>query len=111
MTEPQRRKCSAHNKQTGDPCGNWAIKGGTVCRYHGGSAPQVKAAAARRWEARLLEMVDPALDRLERLSESAQTEAVRLRATDSILDRGGVRVETGEAIDLNVRIIDWPDNA
>src|SRR5690625_199525 len=40
-------KCSAKNR-AGKPCGNWAIKGGTVCRSHGGAAPRVKAAAARR---------------------------------------------------------------
>src|SRR5690625_4140247 len=40
-------KCSAKNR-AGKPCGNWAIKGGTVCRSHGGAAPAVKAAAARR---------------------------------------------------------------
>lgn len=57
MTEPiqptkraqpiQRRKCTARSSKTGLPCGNWPIPGSTVCRYHGGSAPRVKAAAAR----------------------------------------------------------------
>lgn len=42
-------KCSAR-KSNGEPCGAWAIRGGTVCRVHGGSAPAVKAAAARRLE-------------------------------------------------------------
>lgn len=42
-------KCTAR-KSNGEPCKNWAVKGATVCRNHGGSAPQVRAAAARRRE-------------------------------------------------------------
>ena len=40
-------RCKAH-RTDGQPCGNWAIKGGQVCRYHGGSSGHVKAAAQRR---------------------------------------------------------------
>lgn len=40
-------KCTAH-RSNGEPCNNWSIKGAEVCRNHGGSAPRVKAAAARR---------------------------------------------------------------
>lgn len=40
-------KCAGH-KRGGAPCGRWPIAGGEVCPTHGGSAPQVKAAAARR---------------------------------------------------------------
>ena len=42
------RRCVAHKKRNGEQCRNWAIRGGTVCRYHGGSAPNVKRAAAQR---------------------------------------------------------------
>ena len=38
-------KCKAH-RQDGQPCQAWAIRGATVCRVHGGSAPQVKRKAA-----------------------------------------------------------------
>lgn len=41
-----RSKCTGH-KKTGEPCGNWPRKGTTVCNYHGGKAPQVRAAAER----------------------------------------------------------------
>lgn len=41
-------KCTGTAKTTGKPCEAWAIRGGTVCVKHGGAAPQVKAAAARR---------------------------------------------------------------
>lgn len=44
------RRCSAHRK-SGQPCRNWAIRGGFVCRMHGGAAPQVRAKAKMRLEA------------------------------------------------------------
>lgn len=41
------RKCIAH-KHTGEPCRRYAIRGGTVCPVHGGTAPQVRRKAAQR---------------------------------------------------------------
>jgi hypothetical protein len=49
MSAPAVR-CKATSKQTGKQCKNWAIKGGEVCRKHGGGAPAVKAKAAIRAE-------------------------------------------------------------
>lgn len=40
--------CSGTNKETGLPCKARPIKGGTVCRMHGGSLPRTKAAAQLR---------------------------------------------------------------
>lgn len=40
-------KCTA-TARTGNQCGNWAVKGASVCRMHGGSAPQVRQAAKAR---------------------------------------------------------------
>jgi hypothetical protein len=40
-------QCSAHTG-SGAQCRRQAVKGATVCYVHGGAAPQVKAAAARR---------------------------------------------------------------
>jgi hypothetical protein len=46
-------RCTAH-RSDGTPCGAWAIRGGFVCRMHGGAAPQVRAAAhARLFEERI----------------------------------------------------------
>ena len=41
------RRCKARNR-SGERCKRSAIKGGFVCASHGGRAPQVKRAAARR---------------------------------------------------------------
>lgn len=46
--------CTAH-RTNGDPCKGQAITGAKVCRVHGGSAPQVLAAARRR----IIAGVDP----------------------------------------------------
>lgn len=42
--------CTAHSSRTGQPCRKAPVKGATVCATHGGRAPQVVAAAARRAE-------------------------------------------------------------
>jgi hypothetical protein len=41
-------QCSAVSKRSGRQCKGQAIEGATVCRLHGGSAPQVRRAAERR---------------------------------------------------------------
>jgi len=43
-------QCKATSKQSGKQCKNWAIRGGEVCRLHGGSAKQVASKAAVRAE-------------------------------------------------------------
>lgn len=79
------RQCTAKNRQ-GVRCGNAAILGGTVCRTHGGSAPQVRRKAALR----LQELIDPAIGTLAREMAKADKSADRQRAANSILDRAGV---------------------
>lgn len=41
-------RCQARAKQTGKQCGRSPIPGGTVCKIHGGGAPQVRAKALER---------------------------------------------------------------
>ena len=49
MVTTDPRKCAGRVRSENlRPCRRWAIRGGTVCPKHGGSAPQVKAAARRR---------------------------------------------------------------
>lgn len=41
-------RCTATAKRTGERCSKWAVAGASVCRSHGGGAPQVRAAARKR---------------------------------------------------------------
>jgi hypothetical protein len=89
MTSPRsdgKRACSAH-RTDGVPCRGLAIRGGTVCNVHGGRAPQVKHAA----EARILALVDPSLNRIEKTIADDDNPALALAAARDILDRAGLR--------------------
>jgi hypothetical protein len=82
------RRCTATNR-AGQPCGKYSMRGGTVCRAHGGAAPQTKAKAAAMVELaelRLRNLAPKALDVLERLL-TAESEAVSLAAARDVTDR------------------------
>ena len=90
--------CTAH-KTNGDPCGNRAIRGGSVCRFHGGAAPQVRRAAF----VRLVMESDPAAAELIAIYKDKRNPiAVRLRAIEGILDRAGITAR--QEIDVDVQI-------
>lgn len=36
---PDDKRCTAISRNTGERCGQWAMKGQTKCRYHGGKSP------------------------------------------------------------------------
>jgi hypothetical protein len=46
--DPSPRRCTATSSRTGERCRAHPVLGATVCVAHGGRAPQVRAAAARR---------------------------------------------------------------
>jgi hypothetical protein len=48
-------RCKAKANRTGARCGNWPIRGAVVCHKHGGSSPQVRAAARRRLQRQQLD--------------------------------------------------------
>ena len=50
MSKALSVQCKAISKNSGKQCKRKAIPGGTVCRYHGGGAQQVKAKVAVRAE-------------------------------------------------------------
>jgi hypothetical protein len=79
-------RCRARAVSTGERCGNPAIPGAVVCRYHGGAAPQVRAKA----QLRLVELIDPAIATLAREMTTAKNSGDRQRAANSLLDRAGV---------------------
>lgn len=81
----QARRCKGHLKN-GEQCHKPAIRGAAVCRTHGGAAPQVIAAA----RARLANAADSMASNLVGLAKTAESEAVRVRATEGVLDRVGI---------------------
>lgn len=108
--EDGRARCTATSKRSGDRCRNAPRRGATVCRMHGGSAPQVVRSARQR----LAAMVDPALDALHAIvtGESVieyddkgrayvvgTADADRLRAATAILDRTGYHARLGLDVD------------
>lgn len=76
-------RCSAKSKRSQKPCNNPAIKGGTVCRMHGGGAPQVQMAAMERLKA----LQPKAILVLEELLERDEYPTVQMAAVRDVLDR------------------------
>lgn len=90
-------KCTGHNAR-GLPCGNRPIRGGTVCSTHGGSAPQVKAAAQQRQvEAAAQRIVgsvwNPDAAPVTNAVEAMQQLAGRLQHAADVL---GARLDSGQ---------------
>lgn len=78
--------CTA-NRRDGQPCTNFARLASTVCRMHGGSAPQVLRAA----QVRLLMASDRLMAQLLQIAENkAEPTPVRLAAIRDALDRAGL---------------------
>lgn len=92
-----RRQCAALSKQSGQRCKRAPIIGGTVCKIHGGGAPQVQESA----RARLAREIMPSISRLATERDKAPKASDRIRAATSLLDRGGfgprVTVELDDA--------------
>lgn len=82
-SDPLIERCKAHSKQSGERCKRRPIPGGTVCRWHGGAAPQVKEAAM----ARLMALQHPAIDRMSQLIAQDQFPTVAYQASRDVLDR------------------------
>lgn len=84
--EDLANRCTAKSRTTQERCRQPAILGGNVCRYHGGSSPQVQRSA----RARLAELVMPSINTLNYERENAESSADRQKAANSILDRAGL---------------------
>jgi hypothetical protein len=82
-SDPMTDGCCKATTRQGQRCKQPAIHGGTVCRYHGGAAPQVKAAAMERLRA----LQHPAIDRLARLTAQEEFPTVAYAASRDVLDR------------------------
>ena len=100
-----RRLCTAHTAK-GVPCSGPALIGATVCRMHGGSAPQVKEVAAR---VKLEELIGPSLARLKQLVEDDDTlQQVHLGAVKLVLEMTGFKAPTQVEVIPPLSVInDW----
>lgn len=79
-----RKKCRGHNK-VGKPCGNWPIKGGTVCGSHGGKAPRVAKKALVRAELEAWGLGDSKVDPGEVLLRLVSQSAARVELYGQLL--------------------------
>jgi len=94
-TDPKiGRRCTAKAKGSGQQCKRRPIIGGTVCRMHGGAAPQVQAKAAQRVRDMLADAIDP---------DCAMRETARIAYSD-------IRALFDDAGNLKP-VKDWPDDA
>jgi hypothetical protein len=93
----QALQCKA-SRRDGERCTQWAMKGTTVCKMHGGKAPQTVQAA----RARLLAAADPLMAELIALAHNEKLEpSTRLRAIQDALDRAGLGAR--QAVDVTVK--------
>jgi len=81
--DPLEGICTARSKRSQVRCRKPAIDGGTVCRMHGGAAPQVKLKALER----LTAFQDRAIDRLFGLAEQQEYPSTAFAAVRDVLDR------------------------
>ena len=87
---PWHVKCKAHGRRSKLPCGNWAIRGGFVCRLHGGSTSQVKRRAEERIRLVAEACMEPAIDFIvSQLHNPRIAPTTRLRLAEAILDTVG----------------------
>lgn len=88
----------------GQPCTNFPIKGGVVCKTHGGNLPKVKtAAAARNIRDKAVRKLKPSqakLDLLDELERNLRSAIEFKDALEELVDVSNIRYEgkTGEQI-------------
>lgn len=98
----ERPRCTATNRQ-GNRCGKPPIRGGYVCRMHGGGAPQVIAKAQER-----LRALEPkAITTLDKLLDRDEFPTVQFQAAKAVIDytegKAAERVEQHIDGDITLR--------
>lgn len=102
----ESNRCVSKAK-SGDRCGNRSIPGGRVCRIHGGSLPQVQAAALNRIrEARDLALTKfhEALSEDEFLDPRLLLDSI-IKLTEKVELMEGRATERSESVHLEIREI------
>lgn len=97
VRNPDRVTCKARSKRTGDPCNNPPVGGATVCRMHGGAAPQVRNAARVRLEMAADRM---AKQLLKMAADDDVADSVKLAAIKDALDRAGLSAKTAVQVEV-----------
>lgn len=100
---PEDRRCQARsigrtNNWQGNRCTQRALNGARVCRFHGGTIPNVKKAA----QAALATAALPAAEKLIHIALKKRdvSDADRLKAIIQILDRAGVEGKQTVTVEL-----------
>jgi hypothetical protein len=101
------------DEETGEErqCEKYAIRGGLVCKKHGGQLPTVQKAAQANVDAARLRMMGAAPDAMDVLQGfllPGTTEGVRLKAALEILDRAGLKA--GQEVNVTVEHVGSPIN-
>ena len=99
---PLPRRCKAI-KDDGIRCQLWSGGRGAddgLCRVHLGSLRNKPTDSVERARQRLTQATPSAVDVLEQLMDSAESEPVKLKAATEILDRAGIRA----GIDINTDV-------
>ena len=76
------------------------MRGARVCQAHGGMAGHVREAA----KARIERLVEPAISTLRSVMLRGETDTVRLKAAESILDRAGIVNDKAIEVDNQVTV-------
>lgn len=97
-----RSRCVATNRR-GTRCGKSPIPGGTVCRMHGGAAPQVRAKAQERLKA----LLPKAITTLDGLMDRVEFPSVQYQASKAVIEfsegKATERVESNVDAVLEIR--------
>lgn len=99
---PSKPRCTAKGRLSGEPCKNPPRRGATVCRMHGGSAPQVLAKAERQLEAKRDALMAWLLGIAGNEDLSASD---RLKAITWALERAGFK----SSVDVTVAAPEWQE--